>query len=97
MIFELPSKDGNITPKKARKSRQMQLRDKTAYVRGLRYQWNPIKEAPSPLPALYATLEEIIFFSKTENDSNPNLMVPPAKKGKSEKEEDFNNFLKTTF
>ena len=37
------------------------------------------------------------FFSKTENESNPNLMVPPAKKGKSEKEEDFNNFLKTTF
>ena len=33
MIFELPSKDGNITPEKARKSRQMQLRDKTMYVR----------------------------------------------------------------
>ena len=36
MIFELPSKDGNITPEKARKSRQMQLRDKTANVQGLR-------------------------------------------------------------
>ena len=31
-IFELPSKDGNITPEKARKSRQMQFHDKTAYV-----------------------------------------------------------------
>ena len=40
-IFELPSKDGNITPGKARKSRQMQFRDKTAYVWGLCYQWDP--------------------------------------------------------
>ena len=31
-IFEFLSKDGNITPEKARKSRQMQFRDKTAYV-----------------------------------------------------------------
>ena len=36
-IFEFLSKDGNITPEKARKSRQMQFRDKTAYVWGLRY------------------------------------------------------------
>ena len=31
-MFELPSKDGNITPEKVRKSRQMEFRDKTAYV-----------------------------------------------------------------
>ena len=30
--FELLSKDGNITPEKARKSRQMQFHNKTAYV-----------------------------------------------------------------
>ena len=34
---ELPLKDGNITTEKARKSRQMQFHDKTAYVWGLRY------------------------------------------------------------
>ena len=28
---------GNVIPEKARKSRQMQFRDKTAYVWGLRY------------------------------------------------------------
>ena len=39
-IFELPSKDGNITPEKVRNSRQMQLCDKTAYVLGLRYRWD---------------------------------------------------------
>ena len=31
-IFEFLSKNGNITPEKARKSRQMQFHDKTAYV-----------------------------------------------------------------
>ena len=36
-MFELPSKDGTITPEKARKSRQIQFHDKTAYVWGLRY------------------------------------------------------------
>ena len=36
-ILELSSKDENITPEKAHKSRQMQFRDKTAYVWGLRY------------------------------------------------------------
>ena len=36
-MFELPLKDGNITTEKVRKSRQMQFRDKTAYVWGLRY------------------------------------------------------------
>ena len=40
-MFELPSKDGNITPEKVRKSRQMQFRDKTAYVWGLCYRWDP--------------------------------------------------------
>ena len=36
-IFELPSKDGNITPEKAHKSQQMQFCDKTTYVWGIRY------------------------------------------------------------
>ena len=36
-IFKFLSKDVNITPEKARKSRQMHFRDKTAYVWGLRY------------------------------------------------------------
>ena len=40
-ICELLSKNGIITPEKARKSRQMQFRDKTAYVWGLRYRWAP--------------------------------------------------------
>ena len=40
-IFEFLSKDGNITPEKARKSRQMQFHDKTTYVWGLRYRWDP--------------------------------------------------------
>ena len=31
------TKDGNITPEKARKSQQVQFRDKTVYVWGLRY------------------------------------------------------------
>ena len=41
-IFEFLSKDGNITPEKVRKSRQMQFRDKTAYLWGLRYRWAPL-------------------------------------------------------
>ena len=40
-IFEFLSKDGNITPEKARQLRQMQFHDKTAYVWGLRYRWDP--------------------------------------------------------
>ena len=48
-IYELPLKDGNITPEKARKSRRMQLRDKTAYVLGLRYRWDPLLSR-KPLP-----------------------------------------------
>jgi len=40
-IFEFLSKDRNITPEKARKSRQMQFHDKTAYVWGLCYRWDP--------------------------------------------------------
>ena len=57
-IFELPLKDGNITPEKPRISRQMQLRDKTSVCSGssLSMRSFAIKEAPSPLPTLYATL-----------------------------------------
>ena len=49
IIFKLPSKDGNITPEKASKSRQMQLRDRTGYVRGLCYRWDP-SLSRKPLP-----------------------------------------------
>ena len=59
-IFELPSKDGNITPEKARKSRQMHFCAKTAYVWGLRYQW-----APSPTRALFATLPPSAQYCST--------------------------------
>ena len=45
------SKDGNITPEKACKSRQMQFRDKTAM-----FGVFAIEEPGSPVPALYATL-----------------------------------------
>ena len=55
IAFELLSKDGNITPEKAHKSRQMQFRDKTAYVWGLRYRWYP-SLSRNPVPALYVTL-----------------------------------------
>ena len=69
-IFEFLSKDGNIPPEKVRKSRQMQFHDKTAYVWGLRYRWNPslsmksfaIEEPGSPVPALYATLVCTVLF-----------------------------------
>ena len=48
-IFEFLSKDGNITPEKVRKSRQMQFRDKTAYVWGLCYRWDPsLSRIPDP-------------------------------------------------
>ena len=39
ICFSTPSTP--ITPEKARKSQQMQFRDKTAYVWGLRYGWDP--------------------------------------------------------
>ena len=51
IIFKLPSKDGNITPEKACKSRQMQPLDKTAYVRGLHYRCDP-SQSRKPLRRL---------------------------------------------
>ena len=48
--------NGNITPEKARKSQQMQFRDKTAYVWGLRYWSFAIDEPRLSARALYATL-----------------------------------------
>ena len=48
-IFELPLKDGNITTEKAHNTRQMQLCDKTAYIWGLRYQWDS-SLSRKPLP-----------------------------------------------
>ena len=55
-IFEILSKNGNITPEKAHKSRQMQFHDKTAYVWGLRYRWdhslsmNPVRRFAHFMP-----------------------------------------------
>ena len=59
-IFELPLKDGNITPEKARELRQMQLRDKQrmfgvfAIDEIFCYQGSRF-----PAPNLYATLNSI--------------------------------------
>ena len=50
-IFEFLSKDENITPQKARKSGQMQFHDKTSYVWGLRYRWDP-SLSRNPVPRL---------------------------------------------
>ena len=67
-IFEFLSKDGNITPEKARKSRQMQFRDKTAYVWGLRYRWDPsLSRIPDPriphfMPPWSHVISVIILF-----------------------------------
>ena len=55
-IFEFLSKDGNITPEKARKSRQMQFHDKTAYRSLLSMRSLAIDEPGSSVRALYATL-----------------------------------------
>ena len=49
MSFKFIPWPGNITPKKQRKSRQMQLRDRTAYARGLCYRWDP-SLSRKPLP-----------------------------------------------
>ena len=55
-IFEFLSKYGIITPEKARKSRQMQFHDKTAYVWVLCYWWdsslsmNPVRQFAHFMP-----------------------------------------------
>ena len=68
-IFEFLSKDGNITPEKVRKSRQMQFRDKTAYVWGLCYRWDPsLSRNPVPrflhfMPPCYTPLARLLHVS----------------------------------
>ena len=53
-IFEFLPKDGNITPEKACKSRQMQFHDKTSFA---------IDEPGSSVRALYATLFGSVPFT----------------------------------
>ena len=78
-IFVFLSKDGNITPKKARKSRQMQFRDKTAYVgvfaidEILRYRGSRIPGSPTLCPPGSKWLKLIskfwLFDPKIQNGS----------------------------
>ena len=78
-IFEFLSKDGNITPEKARKSRQMQFRDKTAYVWGLRYRWDPsLSRNPVPwFPHFMSPCrEEEIIINKSTFD--PATLFSPS-------------------
>ena len=80
-IFEFLSKDENITPEKACKSRQMQFHFKTAYVWGLRYRWtrfvgsrtlchpgSTTHLALDPTPAsIYITLsEQALYVNNTD-------------------------------
>ena len=62
-MFELPSKDANITPEKTRKSRQMQFCNKTAYAwSSLLMRSFAIDEPRSPARALYANLDALASF-----------------------------------
>ena len=64
-IFEFLSKDGNITPEKARKSRQMPFHDKTAYVWMGMLPLNSVQRVPEPdpIPGIsFATRPDPIHF-----------------------------------
>ena len=65
-IFEFLSKDGIITPEKARKLRQMQFCDKTACVWGLCYRWDPSLSMshfkPLCLVVFWNSCWELVFF-----------------------------------
>ena len=76
-IFEFLSKDGNITPEKVRKSRQMQFRDKTAYVWGLCYRWDPsLSMSPARRLAHFMPLcTDSWFFLSFENQTRSLVVV----------------------
>ena len=81
-IFEFLSKDGNITPEKARKSRQMQFHDKTAYV------WMgilPLKKRVNRDKCSFATkqrmfgvfaIDEILRYRGSRIPGSPTLCHP---------------------
>ena len=70
-IFEFLSKDGNITPEKARKSRQMPFHDKTAYV------WMgmlPLKKRVNRDKCSFATKQRMFGVFAIDDPGSP---VPP--------------------
>ena len=81
-IFEFLSKDGNITPEKARKSRQMPFHDKTAYV------WMgmlPLKKRVNRDKCSFATkqrmfgvfaIDEILRYRGSRIPGSPTLCHP---------------------
>ena len=81
-IFEFLSKDGNITPEKAHKSRQMQFHDKTAYV------WMgilPLKKRVNRDKCSFATkqrmfgvfaIDEILRYRGSRIPGSPTLCHP---------------------
>ena len=67
-IFEFLSKDGNITPEKARKSRQMPFHDKTAYV------WMgmlPLKKRVNRDKCSFATKQRMFGVFAIEEPGSP--------------------------
>ena len=67
-IFEFLSKDGNITLEKARKSRQMQFHDKTAYV------WMgilPLKKRVNRDKCSFATKQRMFGVFAIEDPGSP--------------------------
>ena len=73
--FEFLSKDGNITPEKARKSRQMQFHDKTAYV------WMgilPLKKRVNRDKCSFATKQRMlgVFVLRNPVPRFPHFMPP---------------------
>ena len=85
-IFEFLSKDGNITPEKARKSRQMPFHDKTAYV------WMgmlPLKKRVNRDKCSFATkqrmfgvfaIDEILRYRGSRIPGSPTLCHPVCSK-----------------
>ena len=88
-IFEFLSKDGNITPEKARKSRQMPFHDKTAYV------WMgmlPLKKRVNRDKCSFATkqrmfgvfaIDEILRYRGSRIPGSPTLCHPGARQTKN--------------
>ena len=86
-IFEFLSKDGNITPEKARKSRQMPFHDKTAYV------WMgmlPLKKRVNRDKCSFATkqrmfgvfaIDEILRYRGSRIPGSPTLCHPAPRVG----------------
>ena len=72
-IFELPSKGENISPEKANESRKCTFATKVGSLLSMRS--FAIEEAPSKLPALYATLEGVMTIVEVRIMLEVKLMV----------------------